>query len=131
MVAAVSHFDAYLVTHPFTIETDHKYLVFLNSAQHNNGRLARWAMRLQPFTFEVRYRRTRTRTPSPDCSWKYYHIPRLCHLDSSMVHPYFSLVICKDCTVLPVSFVRARALVFKSGPRPVMFSLHYPTTFNI
>ena len=56
VVAAVSHFDAYLVTHPFIIETDHKALVFLNSAQHSNGRLARWAMRLQPYTFEIRYR---------------------------------------------------------------------------
>ena len=56
VVAAVSHFDAYLITHPFVIETDHKALVFLNSAQHTNGRLARWAMKLQPFTFEIRYR---------------------------------------------------------------------------
>ena len=56
VVAAVSHFDAYLITHPFVIETDHKALVFLNSAQHTNGRLARWAMKLQPFTFEIRCR---------------------------------------------------------------------------
>ena len=56
VVAAVHHFDAYLITHPFTIETDHKALVFLNSANHANGRLARWAMRLQPYTFEIRYR---------------------------------------------------------------------------
>ena len=56
VVAAVNHFDAYLITHPFVIETDHKALVFLNSAQHTNGRLARWAMKLQPYTFEIRYR---------------------------------------------------------------------------
>ena len=56
MVPAVSHFDAYLVTHPFTIETGHKALVFLNLAQHSNGWLARWAMRLQPYTFEIRHR---------------------------------------------------------------------------
>ena len=56
VVAAVSHFDAYLVTHPFLIETDHKALTFLNSAQHSNGRLARWAMKLQPYTFQIRYR---------------------------------------------------------------------------
>ena len=56
VVAAVNHFDAYLITHPFAIETDHKALVFLNSAQHTNGRLARWAMKLQSNTFEIRYR---------------------------------------------------------------------------
>ena len=56
VVAAVGHFDAYLVTHLFTVETDHKALTFLNSANHTNGRLARWAMRLQMYTFQIRYR---------------------------------------------------------------------------
>ena len=56
VVAAVNNFDAYLVTHPFSIETDHRALMFLNSAKHNNGRLARWAIQLQPYTFHIRYR---------------------------------------------------------------------------
>ena len=56
VVEAVGHFEVYLITHPFTIETDHRALSFLNSAHHQNGRLARWAIRLQPFTFEVVYR---------------------------------------------------------------------------
>ena len=56
VVAEVTHFDAYLITHPFIIETDHKALTFLNTADHNNGRLARWAMRLQPYSFNIRYR---------------------------------------------------------------------------
>ena len=56
VVEAVTHWDAYLITHPFTIETDHRALIFLNTADHKNGRLARWAMRLQPYTFSIRYR---------------------------------------------------------------------------
>ena len=56
VVVAVGHFEAYLITHPFTVVTDHKALTFLNTAQHRNGRLARWAMKLQPFTFNIRYR---------------------------------------------------------------------------
>ena len=56
VVAAVVHFDAYLVTHPFVIETDHRALQFLNTANHSNGRIARWALRLQPYTFTIRYR---------------------------------------------------------------------------
>ena len=56
VVDSVRHFDAYLVTHPFVVETDHKALEFLNSANHTNGRLPRWAMRLEPFTFQIRYR---------------------------------------------------------------------------
>ena len=56
VVDAVLHYDAYLVTHPFVIETDHCALQFLNTAQHANGRIARWALRLQPYTFSIRYR---------------------------------------------------------------------------
>ena len=56
VVVAVQHFQPYLITHPFVIETDHKALVFLSTAHHQNGRLARWAMSLQPYAFTVRYR---------------------------------------------------------------------------
>ena len=56
VVLSVTHFDAYLITHPFVLETDHRALVFLNTADHKNGRLARWAMCLQPYTFTIRYR---------------------------------------------------------------------------
>ena len=56
VVAAVDHFNPYLITHPFVVETDHRALVFLNTAQHTNGRLARWAMRWQPYSFQIGYR---------------------------------------------------------------------------
>ena len=56
VVSAVLHFDAYLITHPFLIETDHRALIFLNTAKQVNGRLARWALKLQPFSFTIRYR---------------------------------------------------------------------------
>ena len=56
VVEAVMHFEVYLITHPFTIETDHQALTFVNTARHQNGKLARWAIKLQPFSFTVRYR---------------------------------------------------------------------------
>ena len=56
VVVAITHFEAYLITHPFTVVTDHRALTFLNSAHLQNSRLARWAMKLQPFTFNIRYR---------------------------------------------------------------------------
>ena len=56
VVEGVQHFEVYLITHPFCIETDHRALTFLNSANHQNGRLARWAIKLQPFTFSIHYR---------------------------------------------------------------------------
>ena len=57
VVAGVRHFDAYLMTHPFTLQTDHRALMFLNDAKHNNGRLARWALLLQQFTFSIVYKK--------------------------------------------------------------------------
>ena len=57
VVAAVHHFHPYLISHPFTVETDHRALTFLGSAHHQNGRLARWAMKLQPYSFPIRYRK--------------------------------------------------------------------------
>ena len=56
VVASITHFSPYLITHPFVVETDHRALEFLNTARHCNGRLARWAMRLQPYSFTIRYR---------------------------------------------------------------------------
>ena len=56
VVVAITHFEAYLITHPFTVVTDHRALTFLNSAHLQNSRLARWAMKLQPFIFDIRYR---------------------------------------------------------------------------
>ena len=57
VVTAVGHFQPYLITHPFVVETDHHALTFLATAQHQNNRLARWALKLQQYSFSVRYRK--------------------------------------------------------------------------
>ena len=56
VVTSILKFDDYLLPHPFVLETDHRALLFLNSAKQCNGRLARWALKLQPFSFRIRYR---------------------------------------------------------------------------
>ena len=56
VVDAIKHFGSYLIPQSFVVETDHKALTYLMSANHHNGRLARWALLLQPYTFTIRYR---------------------------------------------------------------------------
>ena len=38
---------------PFILQTDHEPLEYMNSAKFANGRLTRWAMFLQSYTFRV------------------------------------------------------------------------------
>ena len=76
VVAAVTHFDAYLITHPFTIETDHRALQFLNTANHSNGRIARWALRLQPYTFNIKELLTRMLMLCQDASLRRTLLPQ-------------------------------------------------------
>ena len=53
VVWAVNKFQVYLYGKEFIIQTDHKSLEYLNSARHNNARVMRWAMSLQPYKFLV------------------------------------------------------------------------------
>ena len=56
LVDAVDCFRHYLLPTHFIMETDYRALSFLNSAKHHYGRLARWALRLHPLSFDVNYR---------------------------------------------------------------------------
>ncbi|GFS42995.1 retrovirus-related Pol polyprotein from transposon 17.6 [Trichonephila inaurata madagascariensis] len=46
----------YLEGQRFIIETDHNPLKYLNKMWGSNPRLQRWALSLQPFNFEIRYK---------------------------------------------------------------------------
>ena len=56
IVKSIEYFSVFLIGKRFTIETDHRALQFLQSARHLNGRLTRWALTLQTYSFDVRYR---------------------------------------------------------------------------
>ena len=55
VVDSVDHFSVYLIGTEFTIEADHKALEFLKTAKIVTGRLARWALRHQPFSYKIKY----------------------------------------------------------------------------
>ncbi len=54
-VFATDHFRPYLLGQKFTLVTDHSALQWLHSAEPK-GRLARWIMNLQEYTFDIKHR---------------------------------------------------------------------------
>jgi hypothetical protein len=84
IVYAVEKFHHYLAGTTFTIVTDHNALLYLNEAKTKNPKLARWAMRLAGYNFQLQHRAGRVHdnadglsrsratpapdTPAPDCT---------------------------------------------------------------
>jgi len=56
IVASIQHFSVYLFGTHFSVVTDHRALSFLTSSKLQSGRLARWALLLQEYSFTVKYR---------------------------------------------------------------------------
>ena len=53
---ATAAFKVYLLGRPFTIQTDHRLLEWLDRLKENNPRLCQWSLALQPFDFTVEHR---------------------------------------------------------------------------
>ncbi|CAM6127310.1 unnamed protein product [Calypogeia fissa] len=56
VVWAVAHFRCYLFGTPFTLVTDHQPLKWLMESSKLTGKLARWALILQEYDFQVVHR---------------------------------------------------------------------------
>jgi RNase H-like domain found in reverse transcriptase/Reverse transcriptase (RNA-dependent DNA polymerase)/Integrase zinc binding domain/Integrase core domain len=54
IVWAIQKFSDYLYGKEFVLETDHQPLQYLTQACFQNGRLMRWALALQPYSYTVR-----------------------------------------------------------------------------
>ena len=50
---AMQAFRTYLIGRHFTVETDHRSLVWMNKLKDSNSRLTRWSLSMQPFNFTV------------------------------------------------------------------------------
>ena len=56
VIRAIDHFAVHLTGRVFTVVTDHRALQYLESSRHLNGRLTRWALQLQHYSYTIRYR---------------------------------------------------------------------------
>jgi hypothetical protein len=57
LVWAVQKYRIYLDGRKFIVYADHAALQWLNTKRHENSKLERWAMQLQEFTYEIRYKK--------------------------------------------------------------------------
>lgn len=54
LVWGIKKFELYLFGTYFTVETDHQSLIYINRAKHENKRVMRWSLALQPYRFTVK-----------------------------------------------------------------------------
>ena len=55
-LAIVWALQVYLDGRKFVVETDHRALSYMQQMVNKNNRLTRWALALQPYQFETRFR---------------------------------------------------------------------------
>ena len=65
IVYGVEHFHIYLYGHGFTLITDHKPLELIYRNPKSRPSARRWCLRLQDYTFQVKYRPGPARTMVP------------------------------------------------------------------
>ncbi len=56
IIWAIEHFRPYLEGTEYVVESDHRGLQWLKNLQNPTRRLIRWALRLQEFSFTIKYR---------------------------------------------------------------------------
>ena len=55
VLSGIQHFSPYLANKKFLLRTDHSALQFLKNIKNPSGRLARWAIYLSQYSFDVEY----------------------------------------------------------------------------
>lgn len=66
VIKSVKKFRPYLEGYTFNIITDHSSLKWLMSTKDLSGRLARWSLKLQPYSFNIHHRKGKDNVV-PDC----------------------------------------------------------------
>ena len=55
IIWAIEKFKHYLFGKEFILQTDHQPLIYLRNMKNKNGKLMRWALFLQSYTFRIEY----------------------------------------------------------------------------
>ena len=53
LIWGIGKFQVYLYGNTFVLQTDHRPLEYLRNCKIKNGRLMRWALQLQPYSFVI------------------------------------------------------------------------------
>jgi len=72
IIDGTRNYHTYLASRPFTIVTYHVSLTFLKSLKARRGRLQRWALHLQGYTYTVRYKAGKSLTSADGLSRRDY-----------------------------------------------------------
>lgn len=83
VVWAVEKLRPYLDAVPFTVVTDHYSLLWLQNLKDLNGRLSRWAVRLQQFDFKVIHRKGKDNVVPDTLSRSVPHIETIFEVSNS------------------------------------------------
>ena len=54
VIMGLEHFKPYIDGVKVFLDTDHRNLTFISNIKHSSGQLARWAMRLSEYNYELR-----------------------------------------------------------------------------
>jgi transposase InsO family protein len=57
VLEGIKHYHIYLANKKFKVYTDHRALVYLQNIKQGTGRLARWSVLLQGYSFDIEHRR--------------------------------------------------------------------------
>lgn len=56
IIEGIKSYHVYFASRPFTVYTDHASLKWLQNVKQSTGRLGRWAVLLQGYTFKILYK---------------------------------------------------------------------------
>lgn len=73
VILSIEKFRPYIEGVKFVVYTDHASLLWLHKFKDTNGRLVRWALRLQAYNFELRHKKGKHMN-IPDCLSRMYEV---------------------------------------------------------